>query len=476
MTQPEPDAPALPGKSVFSRAIFALAIVLASVAVGGGVVVLAVGTGEDDSASGTVSTAKSATPTTSLPANSTPSPVLAPAVENGPLPTGAGLASAMSGPLSAPALGKVTAVVIDPVSGKTLLDSGGLSSMQPGSTLKLYTAIAAASLIEPGHRLTTKVVAGAAAGEIVLVGGGDPTLSTASTSTLYPGAATIDQLAAAAKKGGATGVSRIVVDTSYYSGPQTASGWASGDAPSTYAAPITAVMVDGGRTSTADKAMRSSSPAIAAGQALARALGVPNAEVVGGSAPQAAKELGSVNSAPIEDLIEQAISTSDNTLTECLAREVAIAMKQPASFAGAVTAIKAAVKKLKIDVTGLVMKDGSGLSSEDRTTAASLGSLLTVAASGTQARTDVVLSALSVGGYNGTLAARFRGEDAPTGAGQVRAKTGTLSAVDSLAGTVLTKDDRLLVFAFISNGGAGVEPTRAALDTAAATLASCGCR
>jgi D-alanyl-D-alanine carboxypeptidase/D-alanyl-D-alanine-endopeptidase (penicillin-binding protein 4) len=78
-----------------------------------------------------------------------------------------------------------------------------------------------------------------------------------------------------------------------------------------------------------------------------------------------------------------------------------------------------------------------------------------------------------VAGGSGTLAERYHG---PTlgGRGWVRAKTGTLTGVNSLAGTVLDVDGRVLVFALVSNGPTPVT-VRPRLDALAVGLRSCGC-
>jgi D-alanyl-D-alanine carboxypeptidase/D-alanyl-D-alanine-endopeptidase (penicillin-binding protein 4) len=79
-----------------------------------------------------------------------------------------------------------------------------------------------------------------------------------------------------------------------------------------------------------------------------------------------------------------------------------------------------------------------------------------------------------VAGGSGTLADRYEGA-ATGGRGWVRAKTGTLTGVNSLAGTVLDAEGRVLVFALLSNGPDPVA-VRPRLDLLAAALRSCGCR
>jgi D-alanyl-D-alanine carboxypeptidase (penicillin-binding protein 4) len=87
-----------------------------------------------------------------------------------------------------------------------------------------------------------------------------------------------------------------------------------------------------------------------------------------------------------------------------------------------------------------------------------------------------VLGGLAIAGVTGTLADRFYTESSYAGAGVVHAKTGTLTGVSSLAGTVVDREGRLLVFAFTTNSAADVPSARASLDDAATVLARCGCQ
>jgi serine-type D-Ala-D-Ala carboxypeptidase/endopeptidase (penicillin-binding protein 4) len=405
-------------------------------------------------------------------------PVLAALSSGAPAPEAAVLAGELAPLLAAPALGAgVEARVVDVASGEVLLDQGSEDPSTPASTAKLLTAVAALTTLGPDTTLETTVVAGAAPGEVVLVGGGDPTLSRTVPSLTYPGAPTVADLAAQVRSSlpPGTEVTRVVVDSSLFDGPLTAAGWGPGDAPSTYAAPVTATAVDGARVRSGDLP-RSGSPGTDAGTALAVALGVPGAPVVLGEAPQGAQTLGAVRSAPVARLVEQALSQSDNLLTESLARHVALARDLPATFEGAAEAVTAALAGAGLDVTGVSLADGSGLSATDRVPVALLTELLSGAADGTLPGTSPVLSGLPVAGYDGTLFDRGD-EDPETAPGAVRAKTGTLLGVHGLAGTVVTAEGRLLVFAVVADGApANGEAAEAALDDVASALAACGCR
>jgi D-alanyl-D-alanine carboxypeptidase/D-alanyl-D-alanine-endopeptidase (penicillin-binding protein 4) len=428
--------------------------------------------------SGGSASAAVAVPDAQLPDLGKATPVLASLSTDAPVPDAGVLADRLGPLLSASALGSgVSARVLDVATGDVLVDHAGAEPVTPASTAKLLTVVAALTTLDPSSTLQTTVVAGATPGEVVLVGGGDPTLSRTAPSQSYPGAPTVADLAAqvvAAMPAG-TPVSRVVVDSSLYSGALTASGWGTGDAPSSYAAPVTATAVDGARVRPGSEA-RSGQPGLDAGSALVDALGANGATVVLGKAPEGAKTLGTVHSAPIARLVEQALSMSDNMLAEALARQVALARHLPATFEGAAEAVTAALKDAGLDITGVTLSDGSGLSREDRVPAGVLAALIKGAADGSLGEAAGLLSGLPVAGYDGTLA--DRGDDDPaTAPGTVRAKTGTLQGVHALAGTVVTVDGRLLAFAVVADAAPGGDAAaEGALDEIASTLAACGCR
>ncbi|MGY1820646.1 D-alanyl-D-alanine carboxypeptidase/D-alanyl-D-alanine endopeptidase [Geodermatophilus sp. SYSU D00079] len=450
-----------------------LGLVVVLLVVGGGVWFLVAPRSGDGGTAGDPGVAEARLPDVEAAA-----PVLAALAAEAPAPAADVLAADLEPLLAAPALGAgVSASVVDVATGEVLLDRDADTPSVPASTAKLLTAVAALTTLGPETTLETTVVAGRAPGEVVLVGGGDPTLSTTAPSLTYPGAPTVADLAAQVRAAlpAGTQVTRVVVDASLFTGPLTAPGWGPGDAPSTYAAPVTAVAVDGARVRPGESP-RSGQPGLDAGAALADALGVPDATVALDVAPEGAETLGTVRSAPVARLVEQALSQSDNLLAETLARHVALARDLPATFEGSADAVGSALADAGLDVTGVALSDGSGLSQDDRVPADLLTDLLTGVADGTVPGATAVLSGLAVAGYDGTLADRGD-EDPRTAPGTVRAKTGTLLGVHALAGTVVTVDGRLLTFAVVADGapadGQAAEDT---LDDVATALAGCGCR
>jgi len=475
-------APAVPAERWLRRGIAAVGCLLLIALVGGSA---APGTGRapaappSGTAAGSPPTAAPGSPAPLAPEVPAPGPVLG--VDGGgqPAPSPAGVARALAGPFADRRLGgRLVATVVDADSGTVLLDRGAARPAIPASTAKLTTAAAVLAALPPDRRIVTRLVAGPAPGEVVLVGAGDPTLSAAGpgSPTEYEGAGRLADLAAAARRAGVRAVSKVVVDGSRFQGPALAPGWNPLDIGSSYAAPITAVAVDGARAAPGN-AVRSTVPDLAAGRALARLLGAPSAAVLRGRASPGARVLGQVGSAPLVRIVEQMLLVSDNVLAEALARQVALAEGLPASFAGAAQAVRRVLGRLGIP-DGSQLVDGSGLSTRDRVTAAALAGVLRAAVSGGPPTLHGLIPGLPVSGYDGTLGARYRTGPPTAAAGAVRAKTGSLNGVTTLAGIVTDSDGRLLVFAFLADRvpPGGLLSAEAALDLAATALRRCGCR
>ena len=414
---------------------------------------------------------------------SVPHAVLGPLRADAPTPTPAGLSEVLDEPaLDMP--GRFAGVVVDPATGQELWGHTPERALAPASTGKLLTATAALLTLNPTDTLVTRVVAGPNPDTVVLVGGGDPTLTALPEGEegVYPSPSRISDLADEVRKAVPGRIRRVLVDTSRYAGPSFADSWVRSDIASGYIAPIEPVMLDGGRVDPhLQDGTRVEDPALAAGRALAKALGADPDLVEKGTAAPGAKSLGTVGSAPVAELVEHALRTSDNVLAEILAREVAVARKGEPSFAGGAQETLAALAQAGFDPSGAVLVDGSGLSTQNRVPARLLGSLLAAVAAPAQGPLDQqflrpILTGLPVAGGAGTLDDRFaRGGDAAAGRGVARAKTGTLTGISSLAGVVTDADGRLLVFAFMSNG-ASAPVVRPRQDEMVALLSRCGCR
>ncbi|MGA8126569.1 MAG: D-alanyl-D-alanine carboxypeptidase/D-alanyl-D-alanine-endopeptidase, partial [Mycobacterium sp.] len=392
-------------------------------------------------------------------------------------------------------------------------------------------------------RVTTRVVAANLPGTVVLVGGGDPTLSGAAPGqdTWYHGAARLSDLADQVRRSGVTATA-VQVDTSLFSGPTMAPGWDPADIGGGDIAPIESVMLDAGRIQPAtDESRRSVTPALDAGRALATALGVDpqRVTVTGHAVPAGARQLAAVQSAPlidrlnemmnvsdnvmaeciarevaasmqrtlsfagavdavtnrlntahidtgsatlqdssglsVDDRLNEMMSVSDNVMAECIAREVAASMQRPLSFAGAVDAVTNRLNTAHVDNGNATLQDSSGLSVDDRLTAKILDAVVQAAAGPDEPTLRPLLDLLPIAGGSGTLSDRFLDATfhAAGPAGWLRAKTGSLTAINALAGVVTDRSGRVLTFALISNDAG---PTgRTAIDTLATALWSCGC-
>ncbi|MFL6137683.1 MAG: D-alanyl-D-alanine carboxypeptidase/D-alanyl-D-alanine-endopeptidase [Frankiaceae bacterium] len=415
-----------------------------------------------------------------------PAPVRLPPrpAASAPVPDPVALGRLLDEATADPALGgAVAASVVDAATGRSLYAAGADRPVVPASTAKLLTAVAALQALGPQHRFTTRVVAGAGTGTVVLVGDGDPTLSSGRAGG-YPVLASVDRLAAdAAAALARAGVHRVAVryDASRFSGPATGPGWKPSYVTSGNVAPVAALEVDEGRATPGGRA-RVTDPAAAAAGAFAERLGRHGVAVRGapapGVAPPGASTLAAVDSPPVAALVEHLLSTSDNDLAEALARQVAVATGRPPGFAGAAAAVVDVAARAGIDTTGVRLVDGSGLSPLDRVTVTTLASVLRAAVDPARPLLRSIATGLAVAGFDGTLDDRFASAATRAAAGLVRAKTGTLRHVSALAGLTVDADGRLLIFAFVADRVVALDPAaaEAALDRIAAALAGCGCR
>ena len=406
-------------------------------------------------------------------------PALIPLADSAAVPTTSGMTAALAKVIADPDLGNLTGRITDAHTGEQIWEQRAGVPMQPASTNKVLTAAAALLTLDRNARVTTTVMAADQTrmpGTVVLVGGGDPTLSAAppNVETWYRGAARISDLADQVRKSGLVPTA-VQVDTSLFTGPDMAPGWDPADIGGGDIAPIQAVMLDAGRIQpTTIESRRSVTPALDAGRALAVALGVDPAKVTFAPGPAGGRQLASVQSAPLMERLLEMMNASDNVMAETIAREVAKATGRPLSFAGGVDAVLSKLAADKIDVNGASLVDASGLSVADLLTAKTLDDVINAAAGPDHAALRPLVDLLPVAGGSGTLSNRFFDTDIDKSpAGWLRAKTGSLTKTNALAGIVTDSSGRVLTFAFISNN-AGFTG-RTAIDALAGTLRTCGC-
>lgn len=419
------------------------------------------------------------------PENATVPPPLAPLDASAPVPTTQGLAAAVAGPLRDPALGSTVGLDIrDGITGASLLAVDAEQPRVPASTAKLLTAAAVAHAADLDARLPTRTVL--VDGAVVLVAGGDTLLAPgAGDPARTAGHAGLDDLAAATSAAltahGASAV-RVVLDDSFARGAAVAPGWGSGDLGGGFTGPVTMLGMTThraypGRPSPADPALRTASE-------FAAALGRHGVQVTGslerGTARQdsGALELAAVESAPLRDVLALALLESDNALTEIVARRAAVEAGVAPTFPAVAGWIGQQLSALGVPPTGVTLSDASGLSRGTTVPTRTVADVVSLAASGREPDLAGVFEQLPVAGLTGTLRDRYLTGPQQSAAGLARAKTGTLTGVGSLGGTVVDADGRLLVYAVIADQvpPQGTLEARAALDRLVAAIAECGCQ
>ena len=412
-------------------------------------------------------------------------PVLNAAVTHGVMPTAAGIRRVLAPALKDPSLGPhVGAVVYDVARGKLVYGLNTAGTFTPASTMKVLTTTAALATLGPDHRFTTKVVSGATASSIVLVGGGDPLLTARPpASPGYPKPATLADLATATAKAlEARGVRRVALgfDPSLFSGPAVNQHWLPRYTTEGIVSPTSALWVDEGREKPG-LAKRAEHPALVAATAFAARLKLAGIAV--GAAPVLTKAkpgaatLAQVRSAPLAAITEHVNLVSDNDGAEVLLRHIGLATHNGGSYAGGIKGLRSTLTRLGVTLGKARIEDGSGLSRTNAVPLQLLAGAVRAGISKDHPELRAVPANLPVAAFSGSLSDRFAGPGAAAGAGYVRAKTGTLTSVHSLAGLVRDRTGTLLVFALATDRAAPDKAlaARAALDRAAAALATCGC-
>lgn len=322
--------------------------------------------------------------------------------------------------------------VYDLTDGQPLYAVNAAQRMRPASCQKLVTAITALHYLKGNYqfltdfRITGKVNAGILNGDLIVVGSMDPLLT---ADDLLQAAATIKQ-----KYGINSIAGNIVFDLSMREDTPLGWGWCWDD---DYG-PLSALLVDGKDTFEQNWL-----------QALAEAgIKAPQSAQIGGKTNKEQRSVYTIQH-NIDEVLEPMMKESNNIFAECLFYQIAASTgKKGGGHKQVASRVEELLKRIGLNPEQYKVADGSGLSLYNYATTEMLVALLGYAWR-TQAIRDHLLPSLPIAGYDGTLQKRMIGTEAE---GNVRAKTGTVTGITSLAGYLTTKSGHTLAFAIINQG------------------------
>ena len=311
------------------------------------------------------------------------------------------------------ALANPSVVVMDQLTGAVVYEKNANSLRKPASVLKLYSATAALTYLQPTQRFTTSTWIGLEPKSLVIQGSLDPWMSLSDPVAKKMGRTSIPRIeynSLSALKESNSGSIRN--STIYYS-----------DLYSQDVANIKAFFVKHG--------VRAVMKEVSSTQAIQ----LSSEPILSSQSPE------------LQEMLAFALTWSDNVLTERIARLAAHAAGHPLNDEGVARTFNEVLAGLGVENKGIVIKDASGLSRDNRVSATQVGQLLLKIRS--DSRFAPLIGGLPIGGVTGTLRHRFI-DTAPQAIGLVRAKTGTLNGTANLAGYV-EAGDREYVFVIIAD-------------------------
>jgi len=382
--------------------------------------------------------------------------------------------------------------VRDIYDGSILFESNAQNSMLPASLTKLYTAASSAITLDPDARFMTKVKY--LDNNVYLVGGADPQLGTESNPTQADLADLAKETAQKLKEFNVFEVN-VFVDDSILGPLQRPADWENNYFQSSEIHLISALNLDDPRA----PGQAPVDPSIKTGQTFALYLIKNNIKVNGlvfrKTVPKDAFELSTQYSKSVSQIIEDTLMISNNQDAEIIARVSSLIAENDPSTNAAIDLVLKDVEKLGISSVDNVITDASGLSRTNKISPSDFSELIyksiknpevITVNKGETSRFMItpntaiapdpwsVFTGLPTGHGLGTMKKRFE-DNGSAGRGVVRAKTGSLNRVITLAGNVTTKDNVFLSFALLVNGVEQPDDVRKAIDNLLNKLAECNC-
>lgn len=348
----------------------------------------------------------------------------------------------------------------DPVSGQTLFAGGAERRLRLASNMKLFTTATALARIGPAERFETALVAtgpvanGVVAGDLVLLGGGDPSLTSQG----------LTQLAAQVRAEGIVRVQgRLLYDETIFDRKRAIRRPGISGGPFSELGRLSGLSYESGRS--ADPARSAAAAMVSILRRRGVEISKKTARGEAPAAPSAEQLVAEVTSSPLRDLARSTNTFSVNFYAEMLVKDIAAEIAGRGTTPAGISLIKQFSAE-----AGAALKavNGSGLARTDIASPRSVGALLVHMLEQEEPVRDAFLDSLAVAGRTGTLARRMRGTAA---AGICAGKTGTLTGVSALSGYCEVAPGRFIAFSILMNR-VDVGRAHRAQDRMAALVAS----
>ena len=349
--------------------------------------------------------------------------------------------------------------VFDATGARWLYINDGERALKPASNMKLTTTAAALGRIGISSRLTTRVYytgsrsGSTLNGNIWLIGGGDPSLSTSDYSAKRFGGASaiLGDLAQAVRSAGIRRVNgRVFGDGTKFDAVHVGPLWKPEyriDCPPISGLSVNEDWVRYGSTFSYNKPTLRSASAFRS-SLISHGVSVPGPADVHAKPAGAGGLLGSVTSPPMYRLVLQMNLPSDNYYAEVLNKDIAVARGLKGMTANGRYVTRRYLQSLRVNTRNWRLYDGSGLSLGNRLTARGIVSMINHVRM--QPYGFWFRNSLPTAGVSGTLSDRMRTGPAH---GNARAKTGTLRDASALSGYVTAANGHTILFSIIMNHG-----------------------